>query len=53
MRTKNMKTDDQLHVSESKMAALVLAKLKGRVLFPEKIKSAKKYLKHINEKARV
>ena len=53
MRTKDIKTDNQVDLTESEKGALILAKLRGRLLFPEKIESAKKYLKHINKNARV
>lgn len=38
-----------VQVPESALVALVLSKLKGKILFPEKIEAAKKYLKHINK----
>lgn len=51
MKTKNLKTDNLVQVPESTLLALILSQLKGVVLFPEKVESAKKYLIHINKKA--
>ena len=53
MKTKNLKTDKLVQVPESALMTLVIAQLKGRILFPEKIEAAKKYLKHINKKTTV
>lgn len=53
MKTKEIKTDKLVKVSESALLTLVLSNLKGVILFPEKIEAAKKYLKHINKKAAI
>lgn len=53
MKTKNIKTDNLVQVPESALVTLVIAQLKGVVLFPEKIEAAKKYLRHINKKTAV
>ena len=47
MKTEEEKTEKLVQVSESGLLALVAAKLKARVLFPEKVKSAKKYIKQV------
>ncbi|GAA3945511.1 hypothetical protein GO495_30745 [Chitinophaga oryziterrae] len=41
------KTDVLVKVPESELLSLASVKLKGRVLFPQRIEDAKKYLKNI------
>lgn len=50
MKTKDIKEVKLVEVPEATLLALVLSNLKDVVLFPEKIESAKKYLKHLNKK---
>lgn len=53
MKTNSKKSDNLVQVPESALVSLVVAQLKGKILFSEKIEAAKKYLKHINKKATV
>lgn len=46
MKTKETK-ERLVRVSESTLLSLVADKLKDKVLFPEKVESAKKYLSHV------
>ena len=46
METK-AKKERLIKVSESTILSLVAEKLKGTILFPEKVKSAKQYLSNI------
>jgi hypothetical protein len=47
MKTKETHTEKLVKVSESGLLSLVADKIKGRVLFPEKIEDAKQYVKHV------
>ena len=51
MKAKEEKKDKLIEVSESGLLSLVAAKLKDRVLFPEKVDNAKKYLKQVTSSA--
>jgi len=51
MKTGEEKTEKLIKVSESGLLALVATKLKGRVLFTEKVESAKKYIKQVKVSA--
>jgi hypothetical protein len=45
MKSKKNTGKDQVKVSKSGLLSLVASKLKGRVLFPEKIEKMKEYLR--------
>ena len=47
MKAKATKSKKMVKVPESGLLSLVASKLKGRVLFPEKIENAKKYLQKV------
>ena len=47
MKTKAEKQQKLVEVPESVLLSLVANKLKDKTLFPEKVKSAKKYLKQV------
>ena len=47
MKTKEKNTEKLVRVSESGLLSLVASKLKGRILFPEKVEDAKQYLKQV------
>jgi hypothetical protein len=47
MNTKATKSKELVKVPESGLLSLVASKLKDRVLFPKKIKDAKKYLQNV------
>lgn len=47
MKAKEKQTENLVKVSESGLLSLVATKLKGRILFPEKVESAKNYIKHV------
>lgn len=51
MKTKEEKEEKLVQVPESVLLSLVVDKLKNKVLFPEKVKSAKEYLKQIKVSA--
>lgn len=51
MKAKKLNQERLAKVSESALLASVAASLKGRVLFPEKLESAKKYLKMVASSA--
>ncbi|MCX6319887.1 MAG: hypothetical protein NTW29_21590 [Bacteroidetes bacterium] len=44
MKKEETNSNEMVKVSESGLLSLVVSKLKGRVLFPQKIEDAKKYL---------
>lgn len=48
MQNKNIKTDENIKVSETALLSLVSSKLKERVLFPKKIETAKDFLKNLH-----
>ena len=45
MKTKETKSKELVKVPESALLSLVALKLKGKILFPQKIEDAKKFLK--------
>lgn len=45
MKTKETQSNKLVKVPESGLLSLVASKLKDRVLFPQKVEEAKKYLK--------
>lgn len=45
MKTKVNKSKELVKVAETGLLSLVSSKLKNRVLFPEKVKKTKEYLK--------
>jgi len=47
MKAKEKNVGNAMKASEQELLSLVAQKLKGRVLFPEKVKDAKKYLEHV------
>lgn len=47
MKRKATKSKDQVGMNESGLLSKVASKLKGKVLFPEKIEEAKKYLQKV------
>ncbi len=47
MKPKVTRSQELVKVSESELLSLVASKLKGRVLFPQKVADAKKYLKKV------
>lgn len=47
MKAKEAKVKDLVKVPKSGLLSLVASKLKGRVLFPEKVEDAKKYLQNV------
>lgn len=47
MKTIGNKKETMVKVPESALLSLVAEKLKGKVLFPNKIESAKKYLRKV------
>jgi hypothetical protein len=47
MKTKEKNAEKFVKVSESGLLSLVADKLKGRILFPEKVEDAKQYLKQV------
>ena len=49
MKTKNIENDKLVQIPESTLMALVISQLKGKILFPEKVEAAKKYLKHLQK----
>jgi len=53
MNTKDIKKDDMVEVQASTLMSLVLSQIRGKVLFPEKIKAAKKELRLINKKLKL
>ncbi|WP_162946287.1 hypothetical protein [Chitinophaga barathri] len=52
MKTKENNSKNLVSIPENSLLALVAFKLKDRVLFPEKIEEAKKYLKNMKVVAR-
>lgn len=51
MKTKATSSKEMVSVSESALLSLVAAKLKDRILFPQKIEEAKKYLQKVKTSA--
>jgi hypothetical protein len=49
MKTKENKEPVMVKVPETVLLSLVAAKLKGRIFFPEKVESARKYLDSIKK----
>jgi len=47
MKTEKANQEKMIKVPESVLLALIAAKLKGKVLFPEKLERARKYVKSI------
>ena len=47
MKAKEKHTEKLVKVSESGLLSLVADKIKGRVLFPEKVEDARQYLKQV------
>lgn len=47
MKSKEKKTENLVKVPEKGLLSLISSKLKDRVLFPQKIEEAKKYLKNV------
>ena len=47
MKSKETKSKQLVKVPESDLLSLVASKLKDRVLFPQKIEDAKKYLQKV------
>ncbi len=47
MKSKVTKSQELIKVPEAGLLSLVSAKLKDRVLFPQKIEDAKKYLRKV------
>ena len=47
MKSKATKSKSLMSASERKALSLIAAKFKDKVLFPEKVENAKKYLKRI------
>jgi hypothetical protein len=47
MRTKKKNSDKLVKISESALLSLVADRLKDRVLFPEKVEEARKYIRSI------
>ena len=47
MRTKENTTERLVKVPQNGLLSLVASKLKGRVLFPDKLEKAKEYMKKI------
>ena len=45
MKTKENKSKELIKITESDLLSLVSAKLKNRVLFPEKVEKIKEHLK--------
>lgn len=48
MKTKETNTNDMTKISEAELLKLVATKLDGKVLFPEKIEEAKKFIANIS-----
>jgi len=48
MKKKETKSKEMVKVPQSGLLSLVASKLKGRVLFPQKVEDAKKYLQKVN-----
>ncbi len=46
MNTKEKKSEDLVKVPKHGLLSLVASKLKNRILFPEKVEEAKKFLKN-------
>ena len=44
---KKAKSDELVKVSEMALLSLVASKLKGRVLFPQKVENSRKYLQKV------
>lgn len=51
MKTNSIKTENPVQLPESELVALVLSQLKGKILFPEQLAAAKKYLRQVNKKS--
>jgi hypothetical protein len=51
MKTEEKNTENTVKVPESGLLSLVASKLKDRVLFPEKVKKAKQYVKQVKTNA--
>ena len=47
MKAKEKVSEKMVKVPESGLLSLVASKLKGRILFPEKVEEAKELVKHI------
>lgn len=47
MKAKETEKKELVKVTKSALLSLVAAKLKNRVLFPEKVEEARKYLKKV------
>lgn len=47
MKTKKTKSKKMVKVTEAGLLSLVAAKLKGKVLFPQKVEEAKSYLQKV------
>lgn len=47
MKSKEKNTEDLVKISKSDLLSLVAFKLKGRVLFPEKVESGKKLIQEV------
>ncbi len=47
MKTKEKKQKQLVQISKSDLLSLVASKLKDRVLFPEKLEEARKYLQKL------
>ena len=47
MKAKENKPINLVKVSDAELLSLVASKLKGKVLFPERVENAKKYLKNV------
>jgi hypothetical protein len=47
MKTKVNSTEKMVTISEKALLSLVAAKLKGRVLFPQKVENARRYMKDV------
>ena len=50
MENKVIKNEKYVKVSESTLLSLVSLKLKARILFPEKLETAKKFLNNLHFK---
>ena len=48
MKAKENNTEKLVKVPQKGLLSLVAGKLKNRVLFPEKLESAKQYMKKVN-----
>lgn len=53
MENKATKNEKYVKVSESALLSLVSSKLKERILFPEKVETAKKFLNNLHFKSDV